>query len=143
MSQESCHILLVEDNPGDIRLTQEALASSKSHVILSIVQDGADALAFLRQKGKYKGVSKPDLILLDLNLPRKDGYEVLAEVKNDEALRAIPIVILTTSDREEDVLRSYDLHANCYVTKPIDMYHFLKVVQNIESFWFSIVNLPS
>ncbi|MBX3081983.1 MAG: response regulator [Anaerolineae bacterium] len=136
------HILLVEDNPGDIRLTQEALKTSKLQVELSVARDGVEVLAFLRQEGKFADVSKPDLILLDLNLPRKSGLEVLAEIKDDDDLKNIPVVILTTSESEEDILRSYNLHANCYVTKPVDMHQFLKIVQQIEIFWFVIVKLP-
>lgn len=139
---EPFHILLVEDNPGDIRLTQEALKSSKLHARLSICRDGAEAIAFLQAHGEPGDPEKPDLILLDLNLPRKSGHEVLAEIKSSDLLRVIPVVILTTSDNEEDILRSYNLHANCYVTKPVDMNQFLKIVQQIEAFWFAIVKLP-
>jgi len=137
------HILLVEDNPGDVRLTQEALKSSKLQVELSVARDGVEVLAFLRQEGKFEAAGKPDLILLDLNLPRKSGLVVLAEIKNDDNLKNIPVVILTTSENEEDILRSYNLHANCYVTKPVDMNQFLKIVQQIEIFWFVIVKLPN
>jgi CheY-like chemotaxis protein len=136
------HILLVEDNPGDIRLTQEALKTSKLQVELSIARDGVEVLSFLRKEGKFADAQPPDLILLDLNLPRKSGLEVLAEIKNDSELKNIPVVILTTSESEEDILRSYNLHANCYVTKPVDMHQFLKIVQQIEIFWFVIVKLP-
>jgi two-component system, chemotaxis family, response regulator Rcp1 len=137
------HILLVEDNPGDVRLTQEALKTSKLQVELSVARDGVEVLAFLRKEGKFANATMPDLILLDLNLPRKSGLEVLAEIKEDEELRKIPVVILTTSESEEDILRSYNLHANCYVTKPVDMNQFLKIVQQIEIFWFVIVKLPN
>ena len=134
-------ILLVEDNPGDVRLTREALKDSAA-INLHVVQDGEKALAFLRQVGQYAEAPRPDLILLDLNLPRKNGREVLAEIKEDPSLKRIPIVILTTSQAEEDVLRMYDLHANCYVTKPVDLDQFIKVVQTIEEFWLTIVKLP-
>ena len=137
------HILLVEDNPGDVRLTQEALKSSKLQVELSVARDGVEVLSHLRNEGKFADAPKPDLILLDLNLPRKSGLEVLAEIKNDDNLKNIPVVILTTSESEEDILRSYNLHANCYVTKPVDMNQFLKIVQQIEIFWFVIVKLPN
>ncbi|MBI2821803.1 MAG: response regulator [Acidobacteria bacterium] len=135
-------ILLVEDNPGDVRLTREALNEAKVINNLRIVDNGVDALAFLRQEGKFAAAVRPDLILLDLNLPRKDGREVLAEIKEDSRLKRIPVVILTTSQAEEDIVRSYDLHANCYVTKPVDLDQFIKVVKSIEHFWFSVVMLP-
>ncbi|MCE7947877.1 MAG: response regulator [Chloroflexi bacterium CFX4] len=135
-------ILLVEDNPGDIRLTQEALRDSKVHIYLSVVQDGVEAMAFLRRAGKYTTAPRPDIILLDLNLPRKDGRAVLQEIKADEDLRRIPVVILTTSDDEHDILRSYNLHANCYITKPLDLNQFAAIVKTIENFWFQIVKLP-
>lgn len=136
-------ILLVEDNPGDVRLTREALRESKLHNNLRVAVDGVDALAYLRGEGAHAGAPRPDLILLDLNLPRKDGREVLAEIKADEHLRSIPVVVLTTSRAEQDVLQSYHLHANCYVTKPVDLEQFITVVKSIEGFWFSIVTLPS
>ncbi len=136
-------ILLVEDNLGDIRLTQEALRDSKLKNNLSVVQDGVDALAFLRREGTYTDAPRPDLILLDLNLPRKDGREVLAEVKEDAELKRIPVVVLTTSDDEKDIFTSYDLHANCYITKPVDLNRFIDIVKTIEGFWFQIVKLPS
>jgi chemotaxis family two-component system response regulator Rcp1 len=136
-------ILLVEDNPGDVRLTREALLDGKVWNNFHHTPDGAEALAFLRKQGVYATVPRPDLILLDLNLPRKDGREVLAEIKEDPDLRTIPVVVLTTSKAEEDVLRSYGLHANCYIVKPIDLEQFLTVVQAIESFWVCIVKLPS
>lgn len=135
-------ILLVEDNPGDVRLTQEALKDSKLCNHLSVVQDGVQALAFLRRQGEYAEAPRPDIILLDLNLPRKDGREVLAEIKDDESLRRIPVVILTTSNDEKDVLISYNLHANCYITKPVDLSRFIDIVKTIEGFWFQIVKLP-
>ena len=135
-------ILLVEDNPGDVKLTIEALRDGKVHNHLSVAQDGVEALAFLHREGKYATAPSPDLILLDLNLPKVDGREVLAEVKADDSLKHIPVVILTTSQADQDILRSYDLHANCYVTKPVDLDQFIAVVQSIETFWFSIVKLP-
>jgi two-component system, chemotaxis family, response regulator Rcp1 len=135
-------ILLVEDNPGDVRLTQEALKEGKVRNNLSVVPDGVEAMAYLRRQGKYSDAVRPDLVLLDLNLPKKDGREVLAEVKGDEHLRRIPVVVLTTSDSEKDILRSYNLHANCYITKPVDLEKFITVVKSIEDFWLTIVKLP-
>jgi chemotaxis family two-component system response regulator Rcp1 len=135
-------ILLVEDNPGDARLTFEALKESKVNNRLNVVEDGVDALAFLRREGKFSDSPRPDLILLDLNLPKKDGREVLADIKANESLKRIPVVILTTSKAEEDILKTYDLHANCYITKPVDLNQFVRVVQIIEDFWFTIVKLP-
>jgi len=136
-------ILLVEDNPGDIDLAREALDMGKLHNTLHVVQDGMAAMDFLRKKGKYVTSPRPDLIILDLNLPKKDGRQVLAEIKEDEGLKRIPVVILTTSSAEEDILKTYNLHANCYITKPIDLQQFLRVVQSIEEFWLSIVVLPN
>ena len=135
-------ILLVEDNPGDARLTMEALRDAKVRNNVSVVEDGVEALAFLRREGAHADAARPDIVLLDLNLPRKDGREVLAEIKEDQDLKKNPVVILTTSDSDEDVLRAYKLHANCYVRKPVDLDQFIKVVQSIEDFWFSIVKLP-
>ena len=135
-------ILLVEDNPGDSDLAREALETSKVRNTLHVVSDGVQAMEFLRRTGRHANAPRPDLILLDLNLPKKDGREVLAEVKADEGLKRIPVVILTTSRAEEDILRSYNLHANCYITKPIDLNQFMKVVQSIEDFWLCIVKLP-
>jgi two-component system response regulator len=135
-------ILLVEDNPGDSDLAREALENSKLHNDLYVVEDGVEAMAFLRRKGKYAQAPRPDLILLDLNLPKKDGREVLAEIKGDPDLKRIPVVILTISKDEEDILKSYNLHANCYITKPIDLGQFMKVVKSIEDFWLTIVKLP-
>jgi CheY-like chemotaxis protein len=135
-------ILLIEDNPGDVRLTKEALRNTKVPSRISVAVDGAEAMAILRQQDRYADVPRPDLILLDLNLPRKDGREVLAEVKADPVLKRIPIVILTTSQAEQDVLRAYDLHANCFITKPVDFERFLAVAKAIEYFWLSIVRLP-
>ena len=139
---KSVDILLVEDNPGDVRLTQEALKEAKVLNNLFVVSDGVEALDFLRREGKYANAIRPDIILLDLNLPRKDGREVLSEVKSDPHLRRIPVVILTTSKAEEDVVRTYDLHANCYITKPVDIEQFILVVKSVEEFWFTIVKLP-
>jgi CheY-like chemotaxis protein len=135
-------ILLVEDNPGDVRLTKEALKDGKVRNQLHHVVDGVEALAFLAGTGPYAGVPKPDLILLDLNLPRKDGREVLATIKADSVLASIPVVVLTTSKAEEDVLRSYGLHANCYIVKPFDLEQFIDVVRTIENFWLCLVELP-
>ena len=135
-------ILMVEDSPTDVLITQEALEQAKVRNYLHVVEDGVEALAFLRKEGQYAGAPRPDLILLDLNLPRKDGREVLAEIKADEHLKTIPVVILTTSKAEEDVLRAYGLHANCYITKPVDLTRFIEVVQAIENFWFTVVTLP-
>jgi DNA-binding response OmpR family regulator len=135
-------ILLVEDNPGDADLAREALEGSKFNNDLHVVDDGEKAMAFLRREGPYAAAPRPDLILLDLNLPRKDGRQVLAEIKSDDYLKRIPVVILTTSRAEEDVIKSYNLHANCFITKPIDLHQFLNVVKAIEDFWLSIVVLP-
>jgi two-component system, chemotaxis family, response regulator Rcp1 len=135
-------ILLVEDNPGDVRLTQEALKKSKMHAALHVVEDGVEALEYLRRQGSYADVPRPDLILLDLNLPRKNGIEVLKEVKEDKDLQMIPVVILTTSSAEEDIVKSYRLHANCFVTKPVELTQFMKVVLSIDDFWFTVVKLP-
>lgn len=135
-------ILLVEDNAGDVRLTREALKDAKVLNTLHVARDGEEAMDYLCRKGKYADAPRPDLILLDLNLPRKDGREVLAEIKADEDLKRIPVVILTTSKSEEDVLKVYNLHANCYVTKPLDLDQFVRVVQAIEDFWFTVVRLP-
>jgi len=138
----SIEILLVEDNPGDARLTIEAMREAKVRNRMHVVEDGVEAMAFLRRQGRFGEAPRPDLILLDLNLPRKDGREVLAEVKADPALKRIPVVILTTSRAEEDVLRAYDLHANCYVTKPVDLAQFMKIVSQIDEFWVKVVTLP-
>ena len=136
-------ILLVEDNPGDFRLTKEALHEGKVYNNLHWVKDGVEAIDFLRRRGAHEKAPRPDIILLDLNLPKKDGREVLSEIKQDENLRYIPVVILTTSKAEEDVLKSYHLHANCYVTKPVDLEKFITVVQSIDRFWLTIATLPS
>ncbi|AUB36927.1 DNA-binding response regulator, OmpR family, containings REC and winged-helix [Nostoc flagelliforme CCNUN1] len=135
-------VLLVEDNPGDAQLTRIALEESKISIHLNVVEDGVEAMAFLRKQEKYVKAAHPDIVLLDLNLPRKDGREVLAEIKGDENLRRIPVVILTTSQAEEDILKAYNLCANCYITKPVDFDQFVKIVQSIENFWFAIVKLP-
>ncbi|MEH1825622.1 response regulator [Nostoc sp.] len=135
-------VLLVEDNPGDVQLTRIALEDSKISIHLNVVEDGVEAMAFLRKQEKYAKVIHPDIILLDLNLPRKDGREVLAEIKGDENLKRIPVVVLTTSQAEEDILKAYNLSANCYITKPVDFDQFVKIVQSIENFWFAIVKLP-
>lgn len=135
-------VLLVEDSPGDVRLTREAFADTKVHVNLHVAPDGADGMAFLGREGKHANAPRPDLILLDLNLPKKDGREVLGEIKESPTLRSIPVVILTTSGAEVDILRSYDLHANCYITKPVDLEGFLRVVRSIDDFWLSVVQLP-
>ena len=135
-------ILLVEDNPGDVRLTTEALKEAKVVNKLHVVRDGVEALSFLRREGPHAGAPRPDLMLLDLNLPRKNGREVLAEIKNDPALRLIPVVILTTSQAEEDVLKAYNLHANSYIVKPANFEQFLEVVRSIEDFWLKAVELP-
>jgi CheY-like chemotaxis protein len=136
-------ILLVEDNPGDSRLAKEALKESKLKNNLYVAEDGVEAMNFLYKTGKYSKMPRPDLIILDLNLPKKDGREVLAEIKNDDNLKRIPVVILTISKAEEDILKTYNLHANCYVTKPLDLDQFMKVVRSIEDFWLTIVKLPN
>jgi CheY-like chemotaxis protein len=137
------NILLVEDNPGDARLTKETLKDSKVANTLHHVKDGVEAMAFLRQEGEFAGMPRPDIVLLDLNLPRKDGREVLGELKADPDLRHIPVVVITTSEAESDIMRSYELHANCYITKPVDLDKFIKIVHGIEDFWLSVVKLPA
>ena len=139
---KAIEILLVEDDPGDVRLTMEALKNAKVLNHLSVAEDGVEALAFLRRQGKYAQAPFPDVILLDLNLPRKDGRAVLAEIKADPDLKRIPVVVLTTSTDEQDVLRAYNTHANCYITKPVDLKQFLSVVEAIDNFWLTIVKLP-
>lgn len=139
---EPIEILLVEDSPSDVDLTREALEDTKVHNNLSVVSDGVEAMAFLRREGQYEHAPHPDLILLDLNLPRKGGREVLAEIKADPVLRRIPVVVLTTSGAEQDIIESYNLHANCYVKKPVDLDAFIQVVRSIDSFWLAIVKLP-
>ena len=137
------NFLLVEDNPGDVRLTQEALKSHKVKNNLHVVADGEEAMAFLLKQGKHKDAPRPDIILLDLNLPKKDGREVLAEIKSNHGLKTIPVVIISSSEAEQDIIKSYDLNANCYVTKPVNFDQFIKVVQSINDFWLTIVKLPS
>jgi chemotaxis family two-component system response regulator Rcp1 len=135
-------ILLVEDNPGDERLTREALKEGKVYHKLHWAKDGVEAMDFLYHRGKWRDAPRPDIILLDLNLPKKDGREVLQDIKNDDTLKRIPVVVLTTSKAEEDVLRTYNLHANCYVTKPVDLEKFIVVVKSIDVFWLTVVTLP-
>jgi len=135
-------ILLIEDNPGDVRLTREAMKEGKVLNQLNVVMDGVEAMAYLRTEGKYKDATRPDLVLLDLNLPKKNGREVLQEIKEDPDLKRIPVVVLTISKNEQDILRSYDLHANCYITKPVDLEQFISVVKAVEDFWFTVVKLP-
>jgi chemotaxis family two-component system response regulator Rcp1 len=135
-------ILLVEDSPGDVRLTREALKDAKVHINLHVASDGIEAMDFLHREGKYADVPRPDMILLDLNLPKKDGRQVLEEIKESPSLKSIPVVILTTSSSDEDVMRSYQFHANCYISKPVDLNGFLKVIKSIDNFWLSIVKLP-
>jgi CheY-like chemotaxis protein len=139
---EPIEILLVEDNPGDVRLTIEALKEGKVANRINVAEDGIEAMAFLHQEGKYTNAPKPDLILLDLNLPKKNGREVLAEIKMDSNLRSIPVVVLTSSEAEKDIVATYNLHANCYITKPVDFDQFINVVRSIEDFWFKLVRLP-
>ncbi len=139
---QAIEILLVEDNPGDVRLIIEAMIEAKLDNRFHVVEDGVEAMQFLRREGRFGDAPRPDLILLDLNLPKKDGRAVLAEVKADPVLKRIPVVVLTTSRAEEDVLRAYDLHANCYITKPVDMEQFMKVVAQIDEFWIRVVTLP-
>ena len=136
-------ILMVEDNPGDVDLVREALAENKVCNELQVAKDGAEAMAMLRREGTYAGAAHPDLILLDLNLPKKDGREVLAEIKADQQLKRIPVVVLSTSKQDEDILRAYNLNANCYVTKPVELDQFIHVVKSIDTFWFGIVTLPA
>jgi len=135
-------ILLVEDNPGDVRLTKEALKEGNLLNRLSVVGDGMEALAYLRREGKFADSARPDVILLDLNLPKKSGLEVLADVKADENLRRTPVVVLTTSQAEQDIVKSYNLYANCYISKPVDLGDFMNVVKSIEEFWLTVVKLP-
>ena len=136
-------LLLVEDSEPDVRLTKEALHEAKVKNRLSVVEDGVEAMEFLHRQGRHADAPRPDLILLDLNLPRKDGRQVLKEIKADDSLKRIPVVILTTSKNEEDVLRAYDLHANCYITKPVDFNRFMEVVKSVEDFWLTVVRLPN
>jgi two-component system, chemotaxis family, response regulator Rcp1 len=143
MNSRTIEILLVEDNPGDARLTLEAFKEGKVLNNLTVMKDGVEALAYLRRQGLYASAKVPDLILLDLNLPRKSGREVLMEIKGDERLKTIPVVVLTTSADEQDVARAYSQHANCYITKPVDLEQFLRVVHSIEDFWLTLVRLPA
>jgi two-component system response regulator len=143
VNQKVINLLLVEDNPGDVELTREALKESKMLCTLNVVRDGVAAMAYLHKEGDYEHADRPDLILLDLNLPKKNGQEVLREIKEDEGLRKIPIVILTMSEAEGDVLKAYQLHANCYITKPVDFTQFVHVVRSIDNFWFTVVTLPT
>ena len=140
---KTVEILLVEDNMGDIRLTKEALKEGNIPYHLNMVMDGAEAIKFLFKEGKYADVQRPDIILLDLNLPKKDGKEVLAKIKVDAGLKSIPVVVLTTSTSEADIHKAYDLHANCYITKPVDFNQFIEVIKSIEEFWLTLVQLPS
>ena len=142
MNVRPFEVLLVEDNPGDVLLTTEALEEAKLHINMSVVSDGVEALAFLYRRGPYAEAPRPDLMLLDLNMPRLDGREVLAEIKADPDLRGIPVVVLTTSHAEQDIVRTYNLHANAYVTKPVDLEQFITIVHAINQFWFTIVALP-
>jgi chemotaxis family two-component system response regulator Rcp1 len=142
MDAAAIEVLLVEDSPGDVRLTREAFKDAKVHINLHVASDGAEAMDFLNREGKHCNVPRPDLILLDLNLPKKDGREVLEEIKKSPTLKSIPVVILTTSASDADILRSYRLHANCYITKPVGLDGFLEVVKSIDSFWLSVVKLP-
>lgn len=144
ITSKNCHpidILLVEDNPGDVRLTQEALKDARVNNTLTVIGDGIEALAFLNRNGRNKS-TRPDLILLDLNLPKKSGLELLAEIKSDDELKIIPVIVLTTSTSQEDIIKSYGLHANCYITKPVDLELFIRVVKSINDFWLTIVKLP-
>ncbi|MBU8849909.1 MAG: response regulator [Desulfobacterales bacterium] len=143
MNGRAIEVLLIEDSPGDVRLTKEALKEGKILNNLHVVNDGVEAMGFLKKEGEYQISPTPDLILLDLNMPKKDGREVLSEIKADTNLRTIPVVVLTTSSAEEDILKSYDLHANCYITKPVDLDQFIRVVKSINEFWLNIVKLPS
>jgi two-component system, chemotaxis family, response regulator Rcp1 len=142
MNATALEVLLVEDSPGDVRLTREAFKDAKVHLNLHVASDGVKAMAFLKHEGEYANAPRPDLVLLDLNLPKKDGREVLEEIKANLTLKSIPVVILTTSSSEADILRSYLLHANCYITKPVGLDGFLKVVKSIDNFWLSVVKLP-
>ena len=141
-TSKEIEILLVEDNPGDVRLTQEALREGKVKNRLHIARDGVEAMEFLRREGKHSAATRPDLVLLDLNLPRKDGREVLAEIKADPELKTLPVVVLTTSSAEADILKTYSLHANCYIQKPVDLDQFVTVVKSIDDFWLTVVRLP-
>ena len=143
MTLSAIEVLLVEDDPGDVELTQESLIESKLKINLTVVNDGVEALDYLRKQNGYANAARPDLILLDLNMPKMDGREVLSKLKENDSLQSIPVVVLTTSDAEEDILKSYGLGCNCYVAKPVGLDQFLKVIQIIEGFWFTVVKLPS
>lgn len=136
------HVLLVEDNPGDVRLIREALTNDKIILDLHVAVDGVEAWEFLKRRRKHASAPRPDIILLDLNLPKKDGQELLSDIKNDDALKAIPVVVLTSSEAERDIVASYNNHANCYVTKPIDLNSFISIVRSVKDFWLAIVKLP-
>ena len=142
MSMKAIEVLLVEDNPGDVRLIKEAFKEGKVICTLNVVGDGVEAMEYMNQEGPYVQSTRPDIIMLDLNLPRKDGREVLQELKSNEKFKRIPVMVLTTSSAEEDILKSYDLHANCYITKPVDLDQFMNLVKSIENFWLTIVKLP-
>jgi chemotaxis family two-component system response regulator Rcp1 len=142
-NERAINILLVEDNPGDIRLTREVLKEGRIRNVLNVVTDGEQAVLYLNKSGEYANTLRPDIILLDLNLPKKDGREVLAEIKADPSLMRIPVIILTTSSAERDISNMYDHHANCYITKPVDFNQFINVIKSIENFWLNIVILPS
>jgi len=142
MNSKPIEILLVEDNPGDARLTLEAFREGRVLNNLTVINDGAEALLYLRRQGRHSAAGRPDMVLLDLNLPKKDGREVLAEIKADELLRSIPVIVLTTSTADEDVARAYGSHANCFITKPVELENFLRVVHSIERFWLSLVKFP-
>jgi two-component system, chemotaxis family, response regulator Rcp1 len=139
---ETVEILLVEDNPADVKLTMLALQKTRLANNMQVVQDGEQAMSYLHQEGKYESATRPDLVLLDLNLPKKSGHEVLIEIKNDAELKSIPVVILTSSDDEKDILKTYNHYANCYITKPVELEGFMEIVKSIEDFWFAIVKLP-
>jgi two-component system, chemotaxis family, response regulator Rcp1 len=143
VTPQPIEILLVEDNPADVRLTKEALKEGKVRNNLHVARDGIEAIEFLRRVGKFADAVRPDLVLLDLNLPRKDGREVLADIKADPELKSIPVVVLTTSQAEQDIMKSYKLHANCYITKPVDLDQFVQVVRSIDNFWLTVVRLPT
>ena len=136
------NILLIEDNPADIRLTREAMKDSRITNNMDVVTDGVEALSFLKKEGRYSEATRPDLILLDLNLPKKDGRELLGDIKSDPELKSIPVVVLTTSEAEQDIVKTYNLHANCYIAKPVELEKFITVIRSIENFWFTIVKLP-
>jgi CheY-like chemotaxis protein len=143
VAMHTLEILLIEDNPGDVRLTQEAFKDARIDSRLRVAQNGEDAIAYLRREGKFQEAARPDIILLDLNLPRLSGREVLAIIKSDDQFKHIPVVVLTTSENEDDILSSYQLHANCYITKPVDLNRFIAIINTINEFWFTVVRLPT